>query len=146
VTADSRWERDTMEDHEIERLVRATGQQAADRLDVERVAARVVARLREDRAAARRPARAWWSSPRVLRLAAALAVLVTGGILVRGVWENGAEPGLMVAPMLRDLSADELTEVYDSLGVEAPVHEGVAVGLESLSEAQLSELLRLMEG
>lgn len=83
----------------------------------------------------------------MLRLAAAVAVLVTGGVLVREALENGSEPAaVMIAPILRDLSADELMEVFDSLGVEAPVHEGVAIGLESLNEAQLNELLRLLEG
>lgn len=136
-----------MEDHEIERLVRAMGAGPADRLDVERAAAGVVARLRADRANAQRPKRAWWTAPMVLRLAAALAVLVTGGVLVRGALERGSQPGAVVpAPILRDLSVDELAEVFDSLAIEAPVHEGVAIGLESLTEAQLNELLRLMEG
>lgn len=135
-----------MQDHEIEQLAKGAGRRAADQLDVERVVAGVVARLRADRAPVRQPARGWRRGPMLLRLAAALAVLVTGGVLVRGALENGAEPAAIMVPILRDLSADELTEVFDSLGVEAPVHEGVAVGLESLNEAQLRDLLRLMEG
>ncbi len=137
-----------MEDHEIERMAREIGAWAADRLDVERVAAGVVARLRADRVAAEQPQRAWWAAPIVLRLAAAVAVLIGGGVLVRGVLEHHApRPAAAVsAPMLRDLSADELIEVFDSLAIEAPVHEGLAVGLENLNEAQLQELLRLMEG
>ncbi|MBI2401173.1 MAG: hypothetical protein HYW06_07440 [Gemmatimonadetes bacterium] len=136
-----------MDEHQIERVAKALGARAADRLDVDRLAAGVVARLRADRATVRRPARVWWSSPAMLRLAAAVAVLVTGGVLVREALENGSEPAaVMIAPVLRDLSADELMEVFDSLGVEAPVHEGVAIGLESLNEAQLNELLRLLEG
>jgi hypothetical protein len=135
-----------MDEDRLERVAKTLGARAADRLDVERVAARVVARLRADGAQAARLRRAWWSAPAVLQLAAALAVLVTGGVLVRGALENGSEPAAVVAPILRDLSADELAEVFDSLSIEAPVHEGVAVGLESLNEAQLNELLRLMEG
>ena len=135
-----------MDEHQIERLAKDLGAGAADRLDVEHVAAGVLARLRADRATAGRPARIWWGPPMVLRLAAALAVLVTGGVLVRGALENGSEPAALIAPILGDLSADELTEMFDSLGVEVPVHDGVAIGLESLNEAQLSELLRLMEG
>lgn len=136
-----------MDEHQIERVAKAMGARAADRLDVDRVAAAVVARLRADRAYATRPKRVWWTAPVVLRLAAALAVLVTGGVLVRGVLENGSGPAAgMIAPILRDLSADELTEVFDSLAIEAPVHDGVAIGLESLNEAQLNELLRLLEG
>ncbi len=134
-----------MDEHQLERVAKTLGARAADQLDVERVAAAVVARLRADRAETERPQRVWWTAPMVLRLAAALAVLVAGGVLVRGALENGSESP-MVAPILRDLSTDELTEVFDSLSVEAPVHDGVAIGLENLSEAQLKELLRLMEG
>lgn len=121
------------------------GARAADRLDVERLAATVVARLRADGGRAHSSKRVRWSAPPLLRLAAALAVLVAGGVLVRGAWERGSESP-MIAPMLRDLSTDELAEVFDSLSVEAPVHDGVAIGLENLNEAQLRELLRLMEG
>ena len=134
-----------MDEHQIERVAKALGQRAAEQLDVERVEAGVVARLRADGAAAKGPGKVRWTAPMVLRLAAALAVLVTGGVLVLGLWENGAENSV-VAPLLRDLSTDELTEVFDSLSIEAPVHDGVAIGLENLSAAQLQELLRLMEG
>jgi hypothetical protein len=135
-----------MDENRLEQVAKTLGTRAADRLDVERVTAGVVARLRADHAQTARPQRAWWSAPMALRLAAALAVLVTGGVLVRGALENGSESAAAIAPILRDLSAEELTEVFDSLSIEAPVHEGVAVGLESLNEAQLNELLRLMEG
>ena len=135
-----------MDEHQLERLATTLGARAADRLDVERVAAGVVARLRADRAEATRPKRVWWRAPMVLRLAAALAVLVTAGVLVPRALDNGAEPPVGISPILGDLSADELTEVFDSLSIEAPVHEGVAIGFESLNEAQLNELLRLMEG
>jgi len=135
-----------MEDQEIERLAGSLGGDAAERLEVERVAAGVVARLRADRMQA--PQRWRWMAPAWLRLAAALAVLIAGGALVRGALHRPAsEPTAVVAaPMLGDLTNDELVEVFDSLSVEAPVHEGLAVGLESLNEAQLEELLRLMEG
>lgn len=137
-----------MDEHEVERLAKAMGARAAEQLDVERLASAVVARLRADRAHAEGPKRAWRTGPLVLRLAAALAVLLTGGILVRGTLErNGSPPtAMLTAPILRDLSADELAEVFDSLAIEAPVHEGMAFGVENLDEAQLKELLRLMEG
>ncbi len=137
-----------MEDRDLEQLAKTLGARPADQLDVERVTAGVLAKMRADRGAAERRKRAWWSAPVVLRLAAAVAVLATGGVVARGVLERrGAQPLTVVsAPILRDLSADELVEVFDSLGIEAPVHEGLAVGLENLNEAQLQELLRLMEG
>jgi len=135
-----------MDEPWLERVAKVMGARAAARLDVERVAVGVVARLRADRAEATRRKRVWWRAPMVLRLAAALAVLVTAGVLVPGVLDHRPEPAAVIAPILGDLSADELTEVFDSLSIEAPVHETVAVGFEDLNEAQLQELLRLMEG
>lgn len=136
-----------MDDRDLEKLARALGQGAGDRLDVERVAAGLVARLRADRERAAQPQRAWWTGPMVLRLAAALAVLAVGGAVARGRLHRSEPATAVVAvPALRDLTGDELIEVFDSLGVEAPVHEGLAAGLESLNEAQLKELLSLMEG
>jgi hypothetical protein len=137
-----------MEDHDIERVATSLGAHAADRLDVEQVAARVLARLRADSAQVRAPRRWWWAPRVLLRLAAALAVLIGGGILARGALRHPAPPPTAVVsvPILRELTNDELIEVFDSLGVETPVHEGLAVGLESLNEAQLKELLSLMEG
>ena len=96
-----------MDEPRLERVAKVMGARAADRLDVERVAA---------------------------------------GVLVPGVLDHRPEPAAVIAPILGDLSADELTEVFDSLSIEAPVHETVAVGFEDLNEAQLQELLRLMEG
>jgi hypothetical protein len=137
-----------MEDHDIERVARRLGARAGDRLDVERVAAGVAARLRQDGARVRSPRPSWWASPVALRLAAALAVLIGSGVLARGVLRHpAARPTTVVSvPILRELTNDELLEVFDSLGVETPVHEGLAGGLESLNEAQLKELLSLMEG
>lgn len=135
-----------MEEREIERVAREMGRNVADQLNVEQVAAGVVARLRADRALGPRPRRLWWAAPVALRLAAALAVLVTGGVLVRGALDRSQPVAAVTDPVLRDLSADELTEVFDSLAVEAPIHEVVAVGLDNLTEEQLKELLLLLEG
>jgi hypothetical protein len=137
-----------MEDHELEQAAGRLGARAARRLDVERVATGVLARLRADQGKSRAPRHAWWTAPMLLRLAAALAILITGGILTRGALRHPAPPSSAVVsvPMLRQLTNDELIEVFDSLGVETPVHDGLAVGLENLNEAQLKELLSLMEG
>ncbi len=135
-----------MDQRNLEKLAKILGAGPAEQLNVERVAERVVARLRSDR---ERP-RLWWSTPTVWRAAAAAALLVTGGVLVRHALER--RPSEQVAnagtPVLRGLSTDELEEVFDSLALEAPVHEvaGGGGGLESLTEAQLKELLRMMEG
>jgi hypothetical protein len=136
-----------MEDHELERVAGSLGARAARRLDVERVAAGVLARLRAEQEESPLPRRTWWAAPMLLRLAAVLALLVTGGILTRGAWRHAAPPSAVVSvPMLRELTNDELIEVFDSLAVETSVHDGLAVGLENLNEAQLKELLSLMEG
>lgn len=137
-----------MEDREIERAVQRIGAEAAARLDVERVAAGVLARLRADRTERPGARPAWWTAPLLLRLAAVLVVLAAGGVALRGALHHPAATpaGIVAVPGLRELTDDELIEVFDSLGVEAPVHEGLAAGLESLNESQLKELLSLMEG
>jgi hypothetical protein len=137
-----------MDDHKIEQVARRLGARAGDRLDVEAVAAGVVARLRGDRTAAPGPARLRWNATVVLRAAAAVAVLAVGGLVARDALKGGgtrAAPAVE-APILSSLSSDELEEVFDSLAVEAPVHEFAASGLQSLNETQLQELLQQMEG
>ena len=141
-----------LSEQDLERLARGLGREAADRLDVERVAARVVARLRAPAPAAeRRPSWVWWRPPLLLRLAAALAVIVGGALTLRGTFQRGpqepAVPGAAAGVLLlTDLSAVELVEVFDSLAVDAPVYPGVAVGLQALNETELRELLRRLEG
>ncbi len=141
-----------LSEQDIERLARGLGREAEGRLDVERVAARVVARLRAPAPAAeRRLSGVWWRGPLLLRLAAALAVIVGGSLTLRSAfWSASREPaprGVVVSvPWLTDLSAEELVEVFDSLAVDAPVYPGVAAGLQALDETELRELLRRLEG
>lgn len=135
-----------MDDRDLERMARDFGSRAADRIDVERVAAGVVARLREDHDTGRSRERRWWRSPAVLRIAAAVVVLAGGGLVARNVLDRGDAARGAVFPALVELSPAELLEIADSLSFETPVHEGVAVGLQDLTEEQLRELLRLMEG
>ncbi len=141
-----------LSEQDIERLARGLGREAAGRLDVERVAARVVARLRAPAPAAeRRLSWVWWRAPLLLRLAAALAVIVGGSLTLRSAfWSASREPAprgaVASVPWLTDLSAEELVEVFDSLAVDAPVYPGVAAGLQALDETELRELLRRLEG
>lgn len=134
------------DDRNLEQMARGLGASAAERVDVERVAARVVARLREDRDAGRSPERLWWRTPAVLRAAAAVLVLAAGGLVARSVLVRQGPELAASFPALAELSTAELEEVYDSLSFETPLHEVVAVGLHDLTEEQLRELLRLMEG
>jgi hypothetical protein len=133
-----------MNERDLESLAKRLGVESAERLDVDRVAERVVARLRADRD---RPP-IWASRSTLWRAAAAAALLVTAGVLARHTLQRGPSEQVANAnvPVLGGLSTDELQEVFDSLALDAPVHEAVSGGLESLTEAQLKELLRLMEG
>ena len=63
-----------MNDNDLERIAARLGERAAARLDVERTAAAVVARLKS------RPALAWWRSPALLRLAAAVTLTIGAGL------------------------------------------------------------------
>lgn len=134
------------DDRRLRDLARGLGAAAAERVDVERVVAGVVARLRDDRNAGGSQERPWWRRPAVLRIAAAVAVLAGGGLVAREVLDR-REPGFgATLPALVELSTTELEEISDSLSFETPLHESVTVGLADLTEEQLRELLRLMEG
>jgi hypothetical protein len=136
-----------MNEHEIEQFARGLGDRAAARLHVETVVSGVLQRLRAGGGLTRRGLFRGRGAT-FLQIAAALAVLAGGGIVLRSALERGtATPtSAMPAPVLGGLSTDELEEMFDSLAVEAPVHEFAAGGLESLNEAQLTELLQQMEG
>ena len=74
-------------------------------------------------------------------------ILLTVGVLVRGQTDRDviALSDVAVPVELQALEVAELEEVFDSLEVYAPVYE-LAVNLENLTEGQLEELLRTMEG
>ena len=132
-----------MDERELERVAKRLGRVAAERLDVERTAQAVVARLRVEPVAV-----VWWRRARVLQATAAAAViLLTVGVLVRGQVDRDAMAlsDVAVPVELQALEVDELEEVFDSLEVDVPVYE-LAVNLENLTEGQLEELLRTMEG
>jgi hypothetical protein len=136
-----------MNEHEIEQFARGLGDEAARRLRVEAVVSGVLQRLRAGEAQ-QRQGLLRGRSGRLLEIAAAVVVLVGGGVIARSALEHGAgtPTSAMPAPVLGGLSTDELEEMFDSLAVEEPVHEFAAGGLESLNETQLKELLQQMEG
>ena len=128
-----------MDERELERLAERLGHRRAAQLDPDRTAAGVLARLR----ARREPA--WWASPALLRLAAAVTIMVGAGVFA---YRVGYAPGRATLPApvaLRTLSNNELEEVLDSLAYEAPTFEQAA-GMGNLTEDQLRELLGKMEG
>jgi hypothetical protein len=132
-------------DVELERLARRLGSRAAERLDVERTAAAVVARLRSERAR-QRP---WWVQPGWLRAAAVALLIVGAGLVVRQrILSQRTPADYFVREELQDLSADQLREVLGSLdrtlneATIAPVSED----LNDLTTEQLRVLLQSLEG
>jgi anti-sigma factor RsiW len=138
-----------LEDAELRHMAQRLGAGAAELLDVERVAASVVERLRAQPAP--RAERRWWIQPRWLRAAAAAVVLVVGaGVLLRG-WSGAGgnrHPAHYVADELQDLSADQLRQVLGSLDqtLNDPVVEPSDEDLNDLTTDELQALLRSLEG
>ena len=134
-------ERDDMNDQDIERAAAELGSDV--RIDVERVARRVVAELRTKAVPA-----LWWRKASVLRAAAAIAILVTGGVLVDRIAENSADDAAVsLLPVgLEELSTTGLNEVLDSLDLFTPASELTPASLNDFDEVQLRELLVAMEG
>ena len=136
----------TFHDAKLQELAQRLGARAAERLDVERTAQAVVARLHEEARAPARPS--VWSQPAWLKIAAALVVVAGAGVVARGVWP--ARPGAP-APVetvdLSDISAPQLRELlrsFEQPGAPEPV-SSQDVGLEDLSPAQLRTLLASLE-
>jgi len=138
-----------LHDDELQELARRLGTRAADRLDVERTAQAVVARLRtEPRAQIRvlggiRPA---W-----LRIAAMLVIVVGAGVVVRSLWhERPTATARVAGAELNGLSADQLRQVLEAVGQpsggEDETISSQDVGLEDLSALELRALLESLEG
>ena len=130
-----------MNEQDIERAAAELGSDV--QVDVERVARRVVAQLRTTAVPA-----VWWQKASVLRVAAAVAILVTGGVLVDRIAENSAEDAAasFLPVGLEELSTTGLNEVLDSLDLFTPASELTPASLNDFDEEQLRELLIEMEG
>jgi len=135
----------------LEAMAQRLGAQAAERLNVERTAAAVIERLRAEPA---RDARWSWMQPTWLRIAAALVILVGGGLIAHqllvqpGTSRGGHEIAHFVRDDLTDLSADQLREVLSRLDEtldlgRIPTPEA---DLENLDAQQLRAVLRSLEG
>jgi hypothetical protein len=135
-----------IEDPKLQELARRLGVRAAERLDVERTAAAVVAELR--RSVRQRTWLAWTEIAWVRAAAMVVLFLGTGILLqpratpVRGAWDDPP------VGSVQDLSADQLTRVLDELDqpVDVTVPAPEDAGLEDLSEPQLRALLKSLEG
>ncbi len=139
-----------MNEARLETLAQRLGTDAAARLDVEATARKVVERLREQ--PVRRIA---WVPQTLLRIAAALVIVVGGGVIasrLTPVRRTGvsAHAAHFIADDLNDLSTDELRDVlatFDELikTERGSVPEG-STDLHELDAQQLRAVLRSLEG
>ena len=140
----------TSHDGMLHELAKRLGQKAAERLDVEATARKVIERLREQPVR-----RTTWVPQTWLRIAAALVIMV-GGAVVASRLPPGYHPGSnthgahFVADDLNDLSADELRDVlatFDEIisSDSVAVPEG-STDLHGLDAQQLRVVLRSLEG
>lgn len=128
-----------------EKLIQAAqklGAQAAERLDVDATARKVVERLREQ------PARqTTWIRTTWLRIAAALVLIVGGGLVMARVVKDTRHPTAnthLIADDLRDLSTDDLRSLLTSFDqvINESVMPDSTADLPELDAQQLRQLLR----
>jgi hypothetical protein len=136
---------DVPDDHMLHDAAQRLGERAAARLDVERVAQAVVARLREQPESTRT-----WRVRAVWLRVAAVAVLVVGGVLLVRPGTVRHTSDLAIIDGLSDLSPDQLEGLLQTWeqGNESGVLSVTTqeAGLEQLDASQLRELLRSLEG
>ncbi len=136
------------DDAKLEAMAQRLGAQAAERLNVERTAAAVIEHLRAEPPGDSR----WsWMQPTWLRIAAALVVLVGGGLIGRLLLVqpgNGHATAHFVRDDLTDLSADQLREVLSRLEETLDLSRALTpeADLEDLDAQQLRAVLRSLEG
>ncbi len=141
------------DDAKLEATAQRLGATAAERLNVERTVAAVLERLRAEPLSESR----WtWRQHSWLRMAAALAILVGGGLIGRrllvqpGTGGGGHEIAHFVSDDLSDLSADQLRDVLTTLDETLDLGKGSTTipdaDLEDLDAQQLRVVLRSLEG
>lgn len=121
----------------------ARAARAASQVDAGRVEARLLERLRSEPEVA-----APVLTRRVLRIAAALAVLVVSGVLVRTVMDSPPVVVALPVEVPESLSAGQAEEMLDALAaVRSDTSAVVAsvVSVEDLNEAELRALLQTMQ-
>ena len=127
-----------------EKLIHAAqqlGARAAERIDIEATARKVVERLREQPVR-----RTMWIQSTRLRIAAAVVLVVAGGLGVKSLipTPESPVPVHLIADDLQDLSTDELRSLltsFDQILDETVVPDSTA-DLPELDTQQLRELLR----
>jgi hypothetical protein len=141
---------DDVHDEALRQVARRLGAEAADRLDVERTAQAVVARLRAGDVPERPPIR--WMQPAWMRAAAGVVLIIGAGLLVYHTLHlpqesTGIDSTIVAASTgdLQDFTPGQLQDVIASLDepveMTPSVYAGEA-GVEDLSEPQLQSLLK----
>jgi hypothetical protein len=136
---------ESLEDAEMRALARDLGVSAADRLDPDAMATAVVRRLREPY----RPARAAVWQPLWMSAAAAVVLLLGGGVMWRTL-RPPARPAV-TAPAgldLGNLSTDQLREVLEAVDhpIDIDASGSAETGLDDLTPPELRSLLLALEG
>jgi len=134
------------EDAKVHEAARRLGMAAADKVDADRMAAAVVARLRSEPAPASRPA---WFRPAWLRMAAAVLVLAGGGLVLRQMMgPTTGHEAHFVTDDLTDLSTDQLQDVLTTLDETLDLGSTTLpeADLDDLDAQQLQAVLRSLEG
>ena len=114
----------------------------AARVSSDRVASRVLERLRREGAE-----RSWWMSPAALRAAAAVVLLVAAGWTVNAVRQHSVQTvvRLPVSIPVDSLNAQQLEAVLKAAGEVRAANFGPVTpsngSLDSLSEQQLQQVL-----
>lgn len=128
-----------MNEDKLTQTARQLGVRAAERLDVDATARKVIDRLREQP-----PRRTVWIQATWLRIAAALVVVVGGAYAVRELRQSDApHVAHFIVDDLQDLSADELRTLLASF--DQIVADSAAVDSTSdLQELDAQELRRLL--
>ena len=143
------------DDNRLNEIAQRVGERAAERLDVQATARKVVERLRAGDQG-EEPRRPSWVQPVWLRIAAAIVLLAGGVFLVQRVATDEMESGHqgvaahIVADDLADLTTAQLQEVltdFDQL-MDSTVSPEDSAGAEyeELDAQQLQTVLRSLEG
>jgi hypothetical protein len=127
-----------MNEDKLTQAARQLGVRAAERLDVDATARKVIDRLREQ------PRRTVWIQATWLRIAAALVIVVGGAYAARELRQSDAPHVThFIADDLQDLSADELRTLLASF--DQIIADSAAVDSTSdLQELDAQELRRLL--
>lgn len=128
-----------MTEERLNEIARQLGGRAAERLDVEATARRVVERLREQPVR-----RTTWTQSTWLRIAAAVVLVVGGGLGVRSLVPDPESTVSvhLIADDLQDLSADELRLLLASF--DQIIDENATDSTSDLRELDAQELRELL--